>query len=677
MDERAAATSPSARVAAPASTYRIQLRDGIDFRKAAALVSYLSRLGIDDCYCSPCLAARPGSRHGYDVADHTRADPELGGEDGFRAFSDELRRHGMGLLLDFVPNHMAVDARTNPWWRDVLENGPASPFARFFDIDWDPIKPELKGKILLPILGGLYGEVLERGELRLELRDGMVRLRYFDHALPIHPREAARVFGHDLERLGADLAADDFREYADVVAHLEALPRFRDPRAREETVRAEQEALVTRLRRLVDSVPGIREHVEASLRRFNGEPGDAASFDPLHDLVEALPFRLAYWRTASHEINYRRFFDINELAGVRVEDGEVFAATHSLVLGWIREGRVSGLRLDHVDGLFDPQAYLNRLREAAGSVYVVAEKILTAGEELREDWQLEGTTGYDFLNELNAVFVDPRHGLELRRAYHRFTGRRAPFPIVAYVGKKLIIETTMGSEVNVLAHSLNRISERNRKSRDFTLESLKNALTEVVACFPSYRTYIAASGASESDSITIDSAIHRARRRNPAVERAIFDFVQSALIASGDGTVSAEDRRSRLGFAMKFQQYTGPVQAKGVEDTAFYRYNLLLSLNEVGGDPQRYARPPSDFHAANLRRLERWPRTMLASSTHDTKRGEDARARLNVLSEVPREWRRMISTWSRSNAHCRTRLGGEWAPDRNDEYLYYQSLLGV
>jgi (1->4)-alpha-D-glucan 1-alpha-D-glucosylmutase len=661
----------------PASTYRLQLHHGFSFRDARAILPYLSRLGVTDCYLSPCLRARPGSPHGYDICDHAHLSDELGGESEFDALAREARRRGMGLVLDFVPNHMGVDAKSNRWWWEVLENGQCSPFARFFDIDWHPIKSELEGKLLLPILGVPYGEALERGELRVGFAGGRFVLRYFDHELPIDPRSAPPLLERGLEELRAELGDDDgdLREYLSIVAELRNLPT--DPAVEPVAERQrEKEVARERLERLVGRSPRLRRHVEEAVRSLNGEPGQPHTFDALHELLDEQAYRLAYWKTASYEINYRRFFDINDLAALRMEDPAVFEATHALILRLARERAIRGLRLDHVDGLFDPKSYLEQLREATGPLYVVVEKILTGAELLRDGWASHGTTGYDFLNDVNGVFVESRSARLLRRLYERFSGRRAPFHIVAYVGRKLIIETSLASEMNVLAEALNRISERDRRSRDFTLQSLRDALTEIVACFPVYRTYVDAGGAREFDRRTIDTAIEQARRRNPAMEPSIFDFIRRVLLADAEGA-GGEEQARRLEFAMKFQQYTGPVQAKGLEDTAFYRYNLLGSLNEVGGDPQRVGRSVADFHQANRHRRERWPCTMLATTTHDTKRSEDVRARLNLLSEIPAEWSKQISLWSRLNAVNRTRLDGERAPDRNDEFLFYQSLLGV
>ncbi len=694
----------------PISTYRLQFSRRFGFGDATDLVEYLAELGITDCYASPYLKAGPGSTHGYDICDHAQLNPEIGTADDYSGFTAALAAHRMGQIVDFVPNHMGADPGANAWWRDVLENGRCSAFADFFDIDWDPIKPELKERILLPILGDQYGSVLERGELSLDFVDGAFSLRYFNHNLPINPRQFTRMLEYDLETVRADLGDEDASliELLSIITAFRNLPPYTEssPSGVAERHR-EKEVARERLRRLVEVAPRIGEHIVRAVNGFNGRPGRPETFNALHELLEAQPYRLAYWRTASHEINYRRFFDINQLAGLRMERAEVLRATHALILRLITERKISGLRIDHIDGLFDPKQYLERLQESvceqstdeaasAGSryqaseggiaaskeetgrlgsqpLYVVIEKILSAGEFLPEHWPVAGTSGYDFLNEVNGLFIARRNRRTSERVYRRFTGQRVAFDDLLYSCKKLIMDTSMASELSVLAGALDRLSEQDRRTRDFTLNSLREALREVVACFPVYRTYVTASGFTDTDREIIDAAIRRARRRNPAMEASIFNFLRSVLLPEpGEG-----DADPRLQFAMKFQQYTGPVQAKGLEDTAFYRYNLLVSLNEVGGEPQRFGCSPADFHAANRRRRERWPGAMLATSTHDTKRGEDARARLNVLSELPVEWGRHLSVWARINAVNRSVVDGEFAPDRNCEYLYYQTLLGA
>jgi (1->4)-alpha-D-glucan 1-alpha-D-glucosylmutase len=706
----------------------LQFHPGFTFREATALVPYLARLGVTDCYCSPFFQARPGSEHGYDICDYGRLNAELGSEADFQSFADALNAQQLGLLLDFVPNHMAFDALRNPWWRSVLESGQASPYAKFFDIDWDPIKPELRGKVLLSFLGDHYGLVLERGELRLVLEDGALVLRYGDLNWPVDPRCYSQAFRLNLDALEGDLNGDDpnLQEFLSILASLDHLPPATES-APQRVAERQREIKVAceRLGRVLDACPRLRQHIDHNLYLINGHVGEPESFDRLHKLLEKQAYRLAFWRTAIHEINYRRFFDINELAGLRMEEPAVFDATHALVLRLIREERVSGLRLDHLDGLFDPTGYLDKLQEAilleraaallgqseegrehgspgpdavewrrqvsswrqtersrdpkgaaARPLYLVAEKILSPTEALPASWPIDGTTGYDFLNDLTRLFVDPQNTKAMRKVYERFTGRMTPFADVAYECKKLVTETSLASPLYVLAHALNRLSEGNRRARDFTLVSLHDALREVVACFPVYRTYEQDAGATEADIQRIDLALRRAQRRNPAMERTVFDFIRSVLLPNKD-ELTANQLQRYLHFAMKFQQYTGPVQAKGIEDTAFYRYHVLVSLSEVGGDPQRFGGTVAQFHEANRRRQADWPQTLLATATHDTKRGEDARARLNVLSEMPEAWRRHVGRWARNNARNRDRVDGEPAPDRNDEYLFYQALVGA
>lgn len=708
----------AARRRLPLTTYRLQLEPGFGFREAAALVPWLARLGVTECHCSPWFRARPGSRHGYDVCDYGRLNDELGSEAEFEAFAAALAEHGLGCVLDFVPNHMAVEPVHNRWWHDLLEHGRASPFARFFDVDWDPVKPELRGKVLLPMLGDHYGSVLERGELRLHFEDGALDVRCGGVARPIDPREYPRVLRVGLERLRARLAesSEALQELLSILTAFEHLPA-RDELAPERVAERLRESRLARerLARLVAASPEVRDHVEAALRTLNGEPGRPESFEALHQLLEAQAYRLACWKTAAHEINYRRFFDINQLVGLRMEDPEVFAATHALLLRLVRRNVVTGLRLDHVDGLFDPARYFERLQAAileeraaellgwgepcaeeqraalaawrdvqrradprgpaARPLWIVAEKILGAHERLPPEWPIAGTTGYDFLNDVNRLFVDPTGVRALREAYARFGGAIEPFADVAYECKQLISWTALASELNVLAHALNDLSEGDRRARDFTLDSLREALREVAACFPVYRSYVGPTGASPADRAAIDLALRRARRRNPAMEGSIFDFVRDVLLPDAARLPPAECA-ARLAFAMRFQQYTAPLQAKGIEDTAFYRQVVLASLNEVGGEPEHDGDAVERFHAANARRLAGSPRAMLATMTHDAKRGEDARTRLDVLTELPDEWRRAVASWARINARCRRVVDDLEAPDRAEEWLCYQALLG-
>ena len=686
----------------PVSTYRLQVHHQFPLSEAANVAPYLARLGVGACYTSPYFTAATGSTHGYDVFNHNEINPELGGTDAHRAFVTALAAHGLGHIVDFVPNHMGVSAGGNAWWTDVLENGPSSPTAKFFDIDWAPMKAELHAKLLLPILGDQYGHVLERGELQLDFRDGSLVLKYFEHELPVNPRQCPRVYRVAVEPLTAEVGADNphLHEFLSILASLENLPPYteQDPERIAERQR-EKEVARTRLGRLVQESPAVGQHITEAVRVANGNPGQPGSFDALHALLEAQAYRLAYWRTASHEINYRRFFDVNTLAGLRIEEPDVFEATHALLGQLLADGSVQGVRVDHPDGLFDPRRYFDRLQDLAARVtgnpaptYVVAEKILSGHERLPVTWKVHGTTGYDFLNVLNGIFVAASHGRRLRRIYSKLTGRMDAFEDVLYDSKQLIMSTAMSSELNVLAHMLDRIGESNRKSRDFTMESLRDVIREVVACFPVYRTYVDETGWTPLDRSVVSQAIARARRRNPAMEASLYDFFREVVLPRtpedptsdrpagerrlGYPPADEKEARDRLRFAMKLQQYTGPVQAKGLEDTAFYRYNVLLSVNEVGGDPSRLGRPVEEFHEANSHRAKQWPFDMLTTATHDTKVGEDVRARINVLSEMPEEWGREAARWMRINRTQRRLVEGEPAPDRSDEYRLYQILLG-
>jgi (1->4)-alpha-D-glucan 1-alpha-D-glucosylmutase len=694
----------------PLSTYRLQVHGGFPLTAARDVTDYLARLGISAVYTSPYFAAAAGSTHGYDVCNHNEISGEAGGRAAHAEFVAAVTSHGMSHIVDFVPNHMGIGTGANAWWVDVLENGPSSPTAKFFDVDWTPVKEALHAKLLLPILGDQYGQVLERGELQLEFRDGVLVLRYFEHELPINPRQAPRIFRRGIGPLVEALGGEHphLHEFLSIIASLENMPAYTvsEPDKMAERQR-EKEVARGRLARLATEAPAVREAIEATVREANGEPGRPESFDALHDLLEAQAYRLSYWRTASHEINYRRFFDINTLAGLRVEDAEVFAATHQLLGQLLADGHVQGVRVDHPDGLFDPARYFRMLQDlAAGAwqierepdregrpdrpLYVLAEKILSGREQLPPRWAVCGTTGYNYLNDLNGIYIDGRQARLLRRTYGRLTGQAEPFGNVLYWSKRLIIETALASELNVLAHMLDRIAESNRKSRDFTLESVRDVIAEVVACFPVYRTYVDEDGWMPEDRAVVERAIARARRRNPAMEGSLFDFFLEVMLPrdltaepvpnerrTGYPPASPEEVRARLRFAMKFQQYTGPVQAKGLEDTAFYRYNVLISVNEVGGDPERLGRSVPEFHEANARRQRTWPYEMLTTATHDTKLGEDVRARINAISEIPAEWGREAARWMRANRALRTLIDGDPAPDRNDEYRLYQAIIGT
>ena len=779
----------------PEATYRVQFQpEQFRFRDAAELAPYLKDLGISHLYASPYLKVAPGAEHGYALVDYGSLNPALGTKDDFHAMVAALREHGLGQILDFVPNHMNISSAENRWWQDVLENGPSSPHAKYFDIDWNPIKAELRGKVLLPVLGGQYGRVLEAGELKLQYREGAFFVQYYETLLPLDPRSYAMILNHRLEELKASLSedSDDLLELESILTALDYLPaRWETDPERSAERQREKEVVKGRLHRLQESSPAVAAFLDENLRQFNGTPDDPHSFDLLDQLLDAQVYRLSHWKAASDEINYRRFFDINELAAVSMEDPEVFHEAHRFIFELIVRGEVDGLRIDHIDGLYDPWEYLWRLQwgyvralgravygqmgeahqqvahqpepalaaatsaiaerwgkstgisgetppvgeppswqqveplllravaeqidgvlpnrvfpdippslvekeltAASGEafvsepasppvlgvrwpLFVTVEKILGPEEPLPDSWPVAGTTGYNFLSWLNGLYVDPAGLPEIVKFYRRFVHRRMHFPEVVYRAKLLILRVAMSSELQMLALRLNRISEQHRVSRDFTLNSLANALREILACFPIYRTYISPGNVTDRDRRFIQRAVALAKRRNPAMDTALFDFVRDVLLLEQPPELSKAARRDRALFVGRFQQVTSPVMAKGVEDTSFYRYFPLVSLNEVGAEPSRGGATIEEFHEENLVQKQQRPGSLLATTTHDTKRSEDVRARINVLSEIPHWWRRTVNRWARLNRRFHREVDGEPAPDRNDEYLFYQTLVGV
>jgi (1->4)-alpha-D-glucan 1-alpha-D-glucosylmutase len=715
----------AARRIQPEAVYRLQLRREFPFTSAQAITSYLSELGITHVYASPYLKARAGSPHGYDIVDPRQIHPDLGSESDRANWVQTLRQHGMGHILDVVPNHMGI-GNDNEWWQDVLENGPASPYSTFFDIDWfSPTRSELRGKVLLPVLGAPYGEVLESRQLILEYQAGSFSFRYFDHRFPAAPRSYALILGHRLEDLEKKIGSDSpaWLEWQSILTAIRHLPdRLEtDPSRIAEGLR-EKEIIKRRLATLTENEAPVRDHLDSLVAELNGVAGDPRSFDRLDQLLEEQAYRLSFWRVASDEINYRRFFDVNELAAISNERDEVFQATHALVLQWLADGSIDGLRIDHVDGLYDPRQYLDRLQQhyllsvarrlrevepafrdldwaslegplrerfsdllrdsrSRGEwppLYVVVEKILGHEERLPTDWAVYGTTGYDFLAHVNAFFVAPNRD-SFTRLYHEILNDDPRFPEVAYASKRLILQSLMSSELQMLAHQLDCLAQKHRWSRDFTRNTLRQVLREVIANFPVYRTYIGDEGVRETDRQAILRAIRAARQRNPAISSALFEFVQRILLqepihpTATDPGFFAEQRR----FVGKFQQLTSPVVAKGVEDTAFYRFHRLISLNEVGSDPDRFGLTAIELHRFFAERQRSWPWALSTLATHDTKRGEDVRARLNVLSEIPDEWSQTVRRWREWNRPHRLALDEIEVPDPNEEYFLYQTLVGT
>ncbi|MCW5642501.1 MAG: malto-oligosyltrehalose synthase [Rhodoferax sp.] len=690
----ARAPGPAGQARIPRATYRLQFQQDFGFDDAVRILPYLAQLGVSHVYCSPIHRARAGSTHGYDVVAHDEINPELGGPQAFERFCAALQHHGMGQLLDMVPNHMGVLGGDNAWWNDVLENGPCSLYARHFDIDWQPLNAQLRGKVLLPVLGNHYGDVLMAGELQLafEASGGSFALHYFDHRFPLAPETYATLLQPALERVtDPDLAA----ALASVSAAFGHLPEREDTRdaTRHERAR-DKELLKARLGRLVTRHDALAHAIAGAVAELNVEP----SRDGLHRLIEAQAYRLAFWRVAADEINYRRFFDINDLAALRIERSAVFEATQSMALDLAARGVIDGLRIDHPDGLYDPAHYFARLQRGYAArrgwalpatdadgrpqrpLYVVAEKIAAAHEEIPLDWAIHGTTGYRFANVAGGVLVDTEAGQRFAHIWRNFTGDARSFETLAHDGKRDIMRFALAAELQVLSTELVRIAHADRRTRDYTHNELRRALAEVVAAMPVYRSYIRELP-SQQDRRYIEWAVTEARNHSQDADLSIFDFVRDCLLAQPIEGADAALRTRIRHFAVRFQQFSAPVTAKGVEDTAFYRYFPLSSLNEVGGEPAVFGYAPADFHAANADRVRRWPHTMLATSTHDNKRSEDVRCRIHVLSEIPARWRLALRRWRQMNRALRSELQSQGehmlAPSRADEYLLYQTLLGT
>jgi (1->4)-alpha-D-glucan 1-alpha-D-glucosylmutase len=693
----------------PVSTYRVQMHKDFPFANAQAIAGYLKQLGIGDFYSSPIFEARPGSMHGYDVTRHDRLNPELGGEEGFKSFSAELKKQGLGLLLDIVPNHMGV-GNDSIWWQDVLENGHASRYSEYFDIDWKPLKPALRNKLLLPILGDQYGTELESKHIQVSVEDGRPLVHYYDHTMPVAPRTLHLMFPREG---GADPAPPWFRE---LLQRIDQLPPHETS---EDGLRGQRQAelaeLLPQLRDALRSAE-LQPVIEYALETINGIEGDPHSFDRLHQLLDTQPYRLASWRTSAEEINYRRFFDVNDLVGLRMENPEVFAATHCLIRELIASHRVTGLRIDHCDGMFNPRQYLIRLQllylasqcaggtaqqetaangiersvldpvrgydwsQSQGSLYTVVEKILEPREYLPSQWPVRGTSGYDFVYLANGIFIQSANEQKFNVLYSRILGHPADPDEIIYRSKLQVMQTALASEVYALTNLLSRIASSNRKARDFTDNILETVLRETIAAFPVYRTYIDDRGEyGERDVAFLRFAVARAKRLNPDVDASAFDFLRETLLLQNSSPSAKRKPDPRiLYFALKFQQLTGPVMAKGVEDTTFYVYTRFLSSNEVGGSAKSFGISLETLHQSNQERLKHSPDTMLTTSTHDTKRSEDVRNRLNVLSELPQVWSAGVRRWQRMNAKFKRKLDdGRIAPDNNEEYLLYQTILGA
>ncbi len=640
----------------PVATYRLQLHANFGFDAAAGIADYLHDLGISHVYSSPYLQAAPGSKHGYDVVDHHKVNEELGGAEAHDRFSKRLGELDLGQVLDVVPNHMAISGRRNRLWWDVWENGPSSRYAPFFDIDWHSQDEKLRNKLLVPVLGDHYGRVLSRGEIQLKRRDGDFFVRYAENEFPLSPRSLPAILNAAAHATGSDYLAF----LGDALANLPS-PTMTD-RASKSARHRDKGVIGSLLERLFSETPFIAEAVDSALKEINRD------VDQLGDVLEQQNYRLAFWQTAKQDLPYRRFFDVNTLVALRSENPQVFADTHALILRWLKEGVLDGIRIDHPDGLQDPKHYFERLREEATDVWITAEKILELGERFRSEWPIDGTTGYDYLNQLNGLFVERGSEETFNEIYSDFTQEPTDYAAVCRDKKHRVLRDLLGSDVNRLTHLLTDICEVHRDQRDYTRHDVLRAIREITACFPVYRTYVV----PERDEITADDeryineAVEASKNNRPEIDAGLFDFIRDILLLKARGSMESE-------FVMRFQQFCGPAMAKGVEDTVFYNYNRLVSLNEVGGDPGRFGVSVEEFHRFCQEAQRTHPRTMISSSTHDTKRSEEVRARISLLSEKPDAWREALRLWAASNDKYKSNC---W-PDHNTEYFLYQTMIGA
>jgi (1->4)-alpha-D-glucan 1-alpha-D-glucosylmutase len=642
----------------PLATYRVQMHAGFGFDAAAAVTGYLRDLGVTHLYSSPYLQAGKGSTHGYDVLDHSKPNAELGGGAAHERLCRALGEANLGQILDIVPNHMSIASRDNRWWWDVLENGQASRYAHYFDVDWQPPEAKLRDTVLMPILGDHYGREVESGHVQLHRDGGTFTFAYFDHVMPVAPRSLNDFLNEAALRAGSNelaFLADSFGNLPiSTLVDIESVNRrHRD-----------KEVLRSALARLCTEVPEVASAIDAVIAEVNASP------TAVDALLERQNYRLAYWKTAGQELDYRRFFDINTLISLRMEDDWVFEDSHRLILKWVRDGVLDGLRVDHPDGLRDPVAYFRRLAKAAPNGWIVVEKILEPGEALPEDWPVAGTTGYDFLNRLGGLFIDAEGERPITDFYTEFTGQADDYVAMVREKKHYVLKEMFGSDVNRLISILSKVCERQKRYRDYTRRELTTMIREVIACFPVYRTYVRAEQGQVSDADVhyVNEAIETAKANRPVVDFELFDFLRDLLL------LRIEDRGEvESSLVMRFQQNTGPVMAKGLEDTVFYNFNRLVALNEVGGDPARFGIDPAKFHEDSVETQRRWATSMTTTTTHDTKRSEDVRARISLLSEIPGPWAESVRRWSSHNEKHRT---GD-LPDRNAEYLLYQILVGA
>ncbi len=658
----------------PRSTYRLQFNSGFTFADCEKILDYLDELGISHLYASPIFQASPGSMHGYDITDPGQINPELGGEKAFIKLSAQVTDKNMGWLQDVVPNHMAFDGN-NRYLISVLESGANSPYFEFFDIDWDHPYESIKGKVLTPFLGKFYGVALEKGEIRLIFDENGFAIQYYALRLPLSIDTYSDIISHRLKELKQRLKKDhpDYIRFLGITFILKSLPEIPDSLSEQE----DHVGFVKQLLwNLYNSSDIIQEFIDDNIRAFNGTPGDPASFDLLDGLINKQLFSLSFWKVASEEINYKRFFNVNGLISLNIHKKEVFEKTQRMILKQVKEKRFTGLRIDHIDGLYDPALYLDRLDEKGDHVYTLVEKILEGEEKIPADWKTAGTTGYDFMNKLGGIFVKTENHKFFNRIYRSFSGIKLTTEQLMYQKKRLIIDMHMSGEIDNLARQIKHIASHYRYGNDLTFTGLKEAIEEVMVYFPIYRTYFNPRSCSGSDREIIRKGINRAGAENPQ-HRYELEFLQKVLLLEFEDFISEDIRQEWLDFVMRFQQFTGPLMAKGMEDTVYYIFNRLLCLNEVGGNPGIFGYPVGDFHKYNQYKLSQWPHSMNASSTHDTKRGEDVRMRLAVLSEQPGIWDSKLKLWSNLNRKKKKPVSGTLVPNKNEEYFLYQTLIGT
>lgn len=656
----------------PTATYRIQFNPAFEFTAAQRIVEYLNALGISDIYASPIFKARAGSTHGYDVVDPTQLNPELGGEAAFTPLMNTLQHYEMGWIQDIVPNHMAYDGQ-NRYLMDVLRYGPDSEYFNYFDIEWDRLE-DLQGKVLAPMLGDFYDRCLERGEIQLDYDESGLNVNYYGLRFPVRIESYSLFLSYHLDRFAEQLGEQD-KTYIKISGIL-YLVKNRIGDLTGQAYREQVQFVRALLWDVYQENEDVREFFRQNLATFNGKAGEPESFNLLDDLLSEQFYRLAFWKVGAEELNYRRFFTVNELICLRVDDAEVFDRSHDLICHLVKTDKVDGIRIDHIDGLYDPSTYLHRLRDRLDDIYIVVEKILELEEELPEDWPIQGTSGYDALNYINGVFCQQIHQDEFTRLYRQLTDQTEAYEELVVAKKRLIAETNLVGDIDNLAHFLKRVCQQYRYGRDLTLYGLRTAIEEVLIAFPIYCTYVNQYKTSRRDVDYIRTAIESARRRIPQLVNEL-NLIEKFLLLEFEDSLTDDERSQWLRFVMRLQQFTGPIMAKGVEDTLFYGYNRFISLNEVGGSPGHFGVSLRRFHQFNQHRQMQWPHAMNATSTHDTKRSEDVRARLNVLSEIPTEWEAAVNTWRDVNSSYKKVLRDRVVPDANDEYFLYQTLVGA